>query len=89
MGQAVTQLVEALRQNTGGPGFDSRWGPWEFSSNPIFLPTFSSLGVHSASNRNEYQEISLGEKRGQRVELCCPICAEYHSKDGSPTFQTL
>ena len=24
----MTQLLEALRHKTGGPGLDSRWGPW-------------------------------------------------------------
>ena len=28
---AVVQLVEELRHKPGGRGFDSRWGPWDFS----------------------------------------------------------
>ena len=31
MGYAVAQLVEALRYNTEGSGFDSRWCHWNFS----------------------------------------------------------
>ena len=29
-GHAVAQLVEALRYNPEGPGFDSRWRHWIF-----------------------------------------------------------
>ena len=52
----------------GGPGFDSRWGPWKFSGHPV-RSAFSSPGVHSATNRNECQGISLGVKCGRCVEL--------------------
>jgi hypothetical protein len=31
MGQAVAQLVEALRYKPEGRGFDSRWFYWNFS----------------------------------------------------------
>ena len=31
MGQAVAQLVEALRYKPEGGGFDSRWSHWNFS----------------------------------------------------------
>jgi hypothetical protein len=41
-----------LRHKTGGPGFDSRWGIWKFSSKLIRLSEFSSSGVHLASNIN-------------------------------------
>jgi hypothetical protein len=61
-GQVVVQLVEALCHKTGGPKYDSHCSPWKFSSDLILLSAFSSLGDHSASNRNEYQEISIGSK---------------------------
>jgi hypothetical protein len=38
----------------GGSGFDLK-----FSSDLFLLSSFSSPGVHSAYNRNEYQGISL------------------------------
>jgi hypothetical protein len=31
LGYAVAQLVEALRYNLEGRGFDSRWSHWNFS----------------------------------------------------------
>ena len=52
-----------------GPGFDFRCGPWKFSSNLILASAFVSPGFHSASNRNEYQGISLRVKCCRRVEL--------------------
>ena len=58
----LPQLVEAVRHKTGGLGFDSRWCPWKFSSSPNLLSAFRNPGVHSASNRNEYQGISLRGK---------------------------
>jgi hypothetical protein len=30
-GHAVAQLVAALRFNPEGHGFDSQWGPWDFT----------------------------------------------------------
>jgi len=33
------------------------------------FPTFSSPGIHSASDRNGYQAISFGAKRSRRLEL--------------------
>ena len=41
----------------------------KFSSDLMLLSAFCSSGVHSTSNRNEYKGISLGAKRGRRVEL--------------------
>ena len=54
--------LKALRHKTEGSGFDSRYVPWKFSSVLILLSVFSSPGVHAASDRNEYQKISLGDK---------------------------
>ena len=54
-GREVTQLVEAPRHKTGGLGFDFRQDLWKFSCDPVRLSAFSSIGIHSASNRNEYQ----------------------------------
>ena len=39
LGYAVMQLVEALRFNSQGRGFDSRWGPWDFVIDLIVLVT--------------------------------------------------
>jgi hypothetical protein len=50
---AVAQLVEALRQKRGGRGLDSRPGLWSWA--------FGSPGIHSASNKNAYQNF-LGTK---------------------------
>ena len=61
MGHAVAQLVEALRLNPEGCGFDSRWFYWNFSLTKSFRPHYAP-GVDSASNRNEYQVYSLGVK---------------------------
>jgi hypothetical protein len=55
----VAQLVEALRYKSEGRGFDSRWCH-EFSIDIILRAALWSLGVDSASNRNEYQEYILG-----------------------------
>ena len=60
-GQAVAQLVEALRYKPEGRGFDSRWCHWNFSLTLSFRPYYGT-GVDSASNRNEYQECFLGVK---------------------------
>ena len=66
----VVQLVAALRYKIGGLRFDSRQGPWKFSSDVIIPSAFSSSGVHSACNRNEYQGTSLlGLEGDQRVKL--------------------
>jgi hypothetical protein len=60
-GRAVAQLVEALRYKPEGRGFDSRWCQWNFSLTQFFRPHYG-FGIHSASNRNEYQEYFLGVK---------------------------
>ena len=57
----MAQLVEALRYNPEGRGFDSRWFHWISSLTESFRPHYG-LGVDSASNRNEYQECFLGVK---------------------------
>jgi hypothetical protein len=59
------QWVDALCHKMGDPCFDSQWGPWKLSSDLIILSAFSSLGVHSASNRNEYQGTSSKVKYSQ------------------------
>jgi hypothetical protein len=53
-------VVEALRFKSEGRGIDSRWCLWNFSLTS-FRPHYGP-GVHSASNRNEYQEYFLGVK---------------------------
>ena len=81
MGHAVAQLIEALRYNPEGRGFDSRWCHlvffnWHNSFGPHYGP-----GVDSASNGNEYQEYFLGGKGGRCVRLTtlptsCADCLE-------------
>ena len=65
----VAHLIEAMLHKPEGAGFDSRWGPWKFSSYLIPLSKFSSPWFQSASNRNEYQVISFRVKCDRRVEL--------------------
>jgi len=57
----VAQLVEALRYNPEGRGFDSRWVNWDFSLNYSFRPHYGPR-VGSASNRNKYQGYIMGVK---------------------------
>ena len=52
-GYSVVQLVESLRYKLEGRVFDSRWCHWNFSLTQSFRPHYS-LGVDSASNRNQY-----------------------------------
>ena len=77
-GPAVAQLVEALRYNPEGRGFDSRWVHWNFSLTLSFRPHYDP-GVDSASNRNEYQEYFLGGKDGRCAGLTTlpPSGADY------------
>ena len=59
IGNAVAQLVEAMRYKPEGRGFDSRWHHWSFSMTRSFRPQYSP-GVDLASKRNNYQEYFLG-----------------------------
>jgi hypothetical protein len=54
--------VVALRHKTGSSGFHSRQGFWKFSSDLLLRSAFSSPGVHSASNRNEYRPARKADK---------------------------
>jgi hypothetical protein len=47
------------RYKPEGRGFDCRMSHWNFSLKQSFRPHYGP-GVHSASNRNEYQEYFLG-----------------------------
>ena len=58
----MAQLVKALHHKTGDRGFDFRWKHLNLSSDLILIFAFSSPGVLSACNRNEYQGTSLGVK---------------------------
>jgi hypothetical protein len=51
-----------------GSGLDSRWGHWIFQFTYSFQP-HCAPGVDSASNRNEYHELSCAVKGGHRVRL--------------------
>jgi hypothetical protein len=48
-------VVKALCCKPEGRGFEIRWGEWICSIN-LILPAALGPGVHSASNRNEYQK---------------------------------
>jgi hypothetical protein len=71
-GHALAYLVEAPCYKPEGSGFDSRWSHWIFQLTWSFQPHYGP-GVHSASNRNEYQESSWGVKGGRRVRLTSPL----------------
>jgi len=60
-GGGVGLVVVVVRYNPEGCGFDSRWCHWNFSLTQSFRPHYGP-GVHSASNRNGYQEYFLGVK---------------------------
>jgi hypothetical protein len=53
--QRVALLVAALHYKPAGRGFDSRWCHWNFLLTQSFRPHYGP-GVHSVSDRNEYQE---------------------------------
>jgi hypothetical protein len=57
-------VVEALCYMPEGRGFETRSGEWNFSIY-LFLPAALGLGVHSASNRNEYQKQKNNVSREQ------------------------
>jgi hypothetical protein len=61
-GNAVVQLVEAMHYKLKGCGFDSLWCHWKFSLSETSRPHYDP-GVVSASDRNEYQEYFLGQRR--------------------------
>jgi hypothetical protein len=48
-GHAVAQLVEAMRYEPEGRGFDSQWCNWNFSLTESFRPHYCPV-VGSASN---------------------------------------
>jgi hypothetical protein len=52
---------KASRKEFANRGFDSRKGPWKFSSDVFFLLPFSKNGFHSASKRSEYKELDVHE----------------------------
>jgi hypothetical protein len=76
-GQAMVQLVEALRYKPEYRGFDSRRSHWNFSLTYSLRPHYVP-GVDSASNRNEYQGYFLGGKGGRCLRLTTlpPSCAD-------------
>jgi hypothetical protein len=47
-------VIKALCYKPEGRGFDTRWG--DFFKIYLILPAALDSGVHSASNRNEYQK---------------------------------
>jgi hypothetical protein len=76
-GHAVALLVEALRYNSEGRGFDSLWCHCNFH---WYNPSGRTVapGVDSVSNRNEYQEYFFGGKDGRCVGLTTlpPSCTD-------------
>jgi hypothetical protein len=87
-GYTVAQLVEALRYNSEGRGFDSRWGPWIFHwLNP------SGLAMALVSNQTlmemSARDISWSErgKRGRCVGLITlpASCADWLAILGAST----
>lgn len=57
----MAQLVEAMHNETGGRGFDSRRGHWDFLSDLAFLSACSGPWVHTACNRSGYQSFAWGK----------------------------
>jgi hypothetical protein len=57
-----SEVVEALCYKSEGRGFETKYS--QFFSINLFLPAALPPGVHSTSNRNEYQKqkMSLGSK---------------------------
>jgi len=64
----VAQLVEALRNELEGRGFDSPRCQWNFSLTQSFRPHYGPA-IDSVSKRNEYQEYFLEGKCGRCVGL--------------------
>ena len=56
-GDRGSTVVKVLCCKSEGRWFDPSWCHWNFS-----FRSHSGPGVHSASNRNEYQEHFLGVK---------------------------
>jgi hypothetical protein len=48
-------VLKSLRYKPKGIGFQIRWGDWIFSIY-LILPAALGPGIHSSSNRNEYQK---------------------------------
>ena len=67
-GDAVAELVEALRYEPEGGGLDSQWCHWNFSLTQSFRPNYGP-GFDLAPNRSEYQEYFLGGKDGRCAGL--------------------
>jgi hypothetical protein len=50
-------MIEELRYQPEGRGFESWWGHWIFSNLPNPSSRTMAMRVYTASNRNEYQKI--------------------------------
>jgi hypothetical protein len=72
-GNAVTYLIEALRYKQEGREFYSRWGHSIFQLTYPLQPHYGP-GVESASNRNEYQESSWGQREASVKADCLRKC---------------
>ena len=66
---SVSHGGQRWRHKTKGPGSILCGGSWKSSGDIIVLSSFTKPELHSASNRNEYQEVSLGVKRVFEFEV--------------------
>jgi hypothetical protein len=60
-GMRGSVVVKTLCYMPEGGGFETRWGEWT-SSIYLIRPVALGPGVHSASNRNEYQRLKKGAR---------------------------
>jgi hypothetical protein len=72
-GNAVLQLVEALRYMLDGRRFESQCYDWNFSLIYFFWPNYVP-GIGAASNWNEYKEYFLVHSADN--QLSCADCHE-------------
>jgi hypothetical protein len=71
LGHAVAQLVEELRYKPEVGGFGSLSFRWDLFMDLNLPAALWPWEVDTASNRNEYQEYSVGVGRGVKVAGAC------------------
>jgi hypothetical protein len=84
----VAQVVEALRYKPEGHEFNTQWCHWNFSLTK-FLCLHYGPQVNSASNRNEFQEFFLEDKRLPMLMTLPRSCADCLEIWGSWPLGTL
>ena len=62
VGDRGSTVVKVLCYKSEGRWFDPSWCQWNFFIDIKYFRSHNGPGVDSASNRNEYQEYSLGVK---------------------------